>query len=165
MLIGLPAPWRYRMQRNKGFSLLEILVAFSILAVALGIVLRIFSTGVDSALLAQDYNIAVQQAEALLARVGVDIPLQPTERNGLVGYYNDDGDIVTDEAHGKYRWRLSIMPKANHPQPVDADEVEQADSEPVLMVVQVVVEWGDDQRTRQVVLDTLKVGRLFYESR
>ncbi|MFZ2726568.1 MAG: type II secretion system protein [Methylococcaceae bacterium] len=51
------------MNKTKGFSLLEILIAFSIMAISLTILLKIFSTGVGTAMLAEDYNNAVQLGE------------------------------------------------------------------------------------------------------
>jgi len=81
------------MQRHKGFSLLEILVAFVIMAVALTIVLRIFGSGVNNAVISEDYTIAVQIAESLLASAGVETPLEI-------------GDISGNEA-GKYFWTIS----------------------------------------------------------
>ena len=49
------------MQKNKqqGFSLLEILIAFSILALSLGILLKIFAAGVNTAMIAENYTAAV----------------------------------------------------------------------------------------------------------
>jgi general secretion pathway protein I len=52
--------------KHQGFSLLEILVAFSILTVSLGIVLKIFSTGITTAQVTGDYTTAVQIAKKLL---------------------------------------------------------------------------------------------------
>ena len=72
------------MQRHKGFSLLEILVAFVIMAVALTIVLRIFGSGVNNAVVSEDYNIAVQIAESMLARAGVETALEIGDISGNV---------------------------------------------------------------------------------
>lgn len=82
------------MRRLKGFSLLEILVAFAVMAVALTIVLRIFGTGVNNAVISEEYNLGVQIAESLMARTGVESPLVVGEASGL-------------EA-GKYEWRVIV---------------------------------------------------------
>ena len=121
--------------RNKGFSLLEILVAFSILAVSLGIVLKIFSSGLNTASVAEEYTMATQIAETLMAKTGVEEPLEELELSGI-------------EAE-KYDWRVSVtaMP--------DMDTEEQSTVE--LMSVQVVVKWDeDDINGRTVELNTVK---------
>jgi len=79
------------MQRHKGFSLLEILVAFVIMAVALTIVLRIFGSGVNNAVISEDYTIAVQIAESLLASAGVETPLEIGDISG-----NEAGKFFLD---------------------------------------------------------------------
>ena len=53
------------MQRHKGFSLLEILIAFAIMAVAITIVLRIFGSGVNNSVISEEYTLGMQLAESL----------------------------------------------------------------------------------------------------
>lgn len=60
---------------HRGFSLLEIMVAFAILALALGVLLQIFSGAMKATALSGDYSRAVAVAEARLQAVGADIPL------------------------------------------------------------------------------------------
>lgn len=79
---------------QQGFSLLEILIAFSILALSLGILLKIFSGGVNTAMVAEDYTIAVQIAESLIAKTGSEIPLKNHQSNG--------------DENQKYHWSLAI---------------------------------------------------------
>lgn len=71
------------MVNERGFSLLEILIAFSILAVSLGILLKIFSTGVTTARVADDYTNAVQIANNLIAKTGVETPLKSAKHSVL----------------------------------------------------------------------------------
>ncbi len=119
------------MGRNKGFSLLEILVAFSIMAVALGIVLTIFSQGVKNAGLSEDYNIAAQLAESLLAQTGVETRLELGRSEG--------------EVLDKYHWAITID---------EWGEDEALDSSPELLRVRVLVQWGEEGR--QVMLTQIK---------
>jgi len=123
------------MNRNKGFSLLEILVAFSILAISLGILLKIFSSGVNTAMIAEEYTVATQIAESLMAKTGIEEPL-------LVG--ENSGTEVE-----KYHWRVTVE---NSPNPAD-------DEDTGLLAVQVIVQWGDDDRNRRAIeLKTVKTG-------
>ena len=77
-----------------GFSLLEVLVAFAILALTLGVLLRIFGGGARSAGLADEHTRAVLHAESLLATVGTENPVAIGELQGEF----EDG----------YRWTLRI---------------------------------------------------------
>lgn len=136
------------MRQHKGFSLLEILVAFAIMAVALTIVLRIFGSGVNAAVVSEEYTIAVQIAESLMARTGMDMPLQVGETAGT-------------EAD-KYDWVVSITP-VEHQQPQVSrfeSQQQQTQARLQLMAVKVQVNWGDqDDSQRSLELNSLKLFR------
>ena len=127
------------MNKQQGFSLLEILIAFSILALSLGILLKIFSAGVNTAVVAEDYTAAVQIAESLMAKTGVETPLQAGQDSGL--------------ENEKYHWLVDITPFVFNPENVDTSAITA-----VLFKVKVIVSWGDDNANdRQVELTTLKL--------
>ena len=83
-----------QLTKQKGFSLLEILIAFSILALSLGILLKIFSAGVNTAVVAEDYTAAVQIAESLMAKTGVETALQESQDSGV--------------ENEKYNWQVDV---------------------------------------------------------
>jgi len=127
------------MHKERGFSLLEILVAFSILALALGILLNIFSSGANNAAVAEEYTAAVQIAEALMAQTGVETALQAGQTAGL----EDD----------KYRWQVIVTPFS----PAIAKLNTQALAA-TLFKVNVRVDWGDaSDNDRHIALTTLKL--------
>lgn len=81
---------------QRGFSLLEILVAFSILALSLGVLMQIFSGSLRNADVTQDQAQAVVLAQSLLTAAGVETPLAPSESSGI--------------HTGKFRWLLRVSP-------------------------------------------------------
>jgi general secretion pathway protein I len=128
------------MNKQRGFSLLEILIAFSILALSLGILLKIFSAGVNTAGVAEEYTAAVQIAESIMAQTGVEAPLQPGEATGL--------------ENEKYHWRVSVSPFQFTAENLDVTTIAA-----VLYKIKVIVSWGDDAKAggREVELTTLKL--------
>jgi general secretion pathway protein I len=81
-------------RRARGFTLLEIIVAFTILAVALVSLLQAFGTGLRGLSAAQASAGAVMIARSKLEEVGLTIPLRDGESSG-----------ETDQG---YEWRVSI---------------------------------------------------------
>lgn len=80
----------------RGFTLLEVLIAFAILAIALGAILQSFSQGLRTMSQAERYVQATLLAESKLAEVGASIPLEEGEYSGAGG---------EDTA-----WRVDIRP-------------------------------------------------------
>jgi general secretion pathway protein I len=127
--------------QSGGFTLLEVVVALAIAAVALVGLFQAGSGGllaVDTAARAQE---AVQRAQSHLAAVGRDAALV-------------QGDF-TDDDGGGYRWRLSVRPVAT--QQVLAP-VGNSAAPATLYDVEVAVSWPGRSGDRSVVLRTLWLG-------
>lgn len=128
-----------RHKAQRGFSLLEILVAFSIMAISIGMLLSIFSSGLRNASVSEEYTSAVQIAEAILARPGIEMPLQQGRSSGVV---ND-----------KYRWELNVAPFILTTETIDTRTIPAR-----LFMVTAIVSWGDEGRSeRQFELSKLKL--------
>jgi general secretion pathway protein I len=72
-------------KRSRGYTLVEVLVAFMIMALALTVLLRIFSSGLRNVGVASDYAQAVLIGESRLATAGIDEALAPGETSGMEG--------------------------------------------------------------------------------
>ena len=64
---------------NNGFTLLEILVALVIFALAFGVLAQIMQTGLRQSAVARSLAAATLVARSELARVGVEVPLQAAD--------------------------------------------------------------------------------------
>lgn len=110
------------MKRQAGYSLLEVLVAFALLAGALSVLLAALSGASRQVRHGNDAGRARLHAQSLLAGLGVEQPLQEGSRSG-------------EWEDGRYRWQLQMQPW----QPADAV----ASPGPQLLQVQLQVRWGD----------------------
>jgi general secretion pathway protein I len=73
---------------RAGFTLLEVLIALTVLAVSVGVLFTSFSMTASATRVAhRDIEVA-SAAQSVLARVGVDIPLRPGEQAGRVGEFD-----------------------------------------------------------------------------
>ncbi|MFO1353066.1 MAG: type II secretion system protein [Gammaproteobacteria bacterium] len=137
--IGERPGWKFPLPlREGGFSLLEVLVAFSILSITLGVVLQVFGTGLRSTALAEEYTQAALRAESVLAAIGVEKPLKAGTEQG--------------EINDRYSWRATIS--EYHDERADAKQ-DEAKFTPYQVVVEVV--WQGGGKERSVVLETLRL--------
>ena len=80
-----------------GFSLLEVLAAFVILALVGTALFRLFSGALGNASLSDEYSRATLFAESRLAAPGVEVPLKQGVQQG-------------ESQDGYYKWTLSVEP-------------------------------------------------------
>ena len=130
-----------RFCRQGGFTLLEVLVAFTILSLTLGVLLQLFGTGLRNAGISEDYTRAVLQAESILAAVGVEESLEPGIRGG--------------ELAPPFAWQSTVTPFSE--EGLDMQRLEAVGITPYLVTVE--VSWTRGEHTRSVVLDTLRLTR------
>jgi general secretion pathway protein I len=136
--------------RQPGFSLLEVMVAFTLMAIVLAVLIRVFSGGLQGIGIAEDYARAASIAESTLARVGADIALKEGSQSG--------------DVEDRYRWTVTIKP---HDIPLEPIPEGGFPSQPiqnlpvVLQEVAVTVTWSEYGRDRSYSLNTLRLGPRF----
>lgn len=135
------APPPYIRNAQQGYTLIEVLVAFAVLALALTVLLGTLSGATRQVRWSADAGRAALHAQSLLAQVGVGEALQPGRRDGEF----DDG---------RYRWTLDVAPFTDPllPPPAGTDPFT-----PQLMQLRLAVEWGDGGRGQRMQLDSLRL--------
>lgn len=81
---------------QHGFSLLEILVAFVLLALAMAVLMQIFSSSLNGASVADHYAKATMLAESKLASAGVEEALKEGSTSGTYD--------------GMFNWAVDVKP-------------------------------------------------------
>lgn len=69
-------------ERSRGFTLIEVLIAFSILAMVFGVVFRTLSTGLSNERTAGLVTVRVLEARSILDRLGIDLALEEGTTEG-----------------------------------------------------------------------------------
>ncbi len=122
--------------RQAGFSLLEVLVAFAILTLCLGVLLRIFGGGDRLSGLLDEHARAVVLAESLLADAGVETPLQPGAFSGNLGQ--------------GFSWIMRVTPFTPPGEPLPEQPFKS-------YWVELTVAWGDGGQPHSFTLGTLRL--------
>jgi general secretion pathway protein I len=126
-------------QSNKGFSLIEVLVAFVVMGLVVGTLLQLFGSSMRSVALSDEYSFAVQVAESRLAAVGSEIKVE-------------DGSTSGDEKGSGYRWEVTMSPIEFN------DKLKELPLPLQLYRVEVVVTWQSGDKNREFHLSSLRFG-------
>jgi general secretion pathway protein I len=117
--------------KSRGFTLLEVLVAFSILTVSLGVLFQIFSKGTSAVILGNEYSQAIIIAQSRLASAGIE------------GEYSG-------EENETYRWTTTIRP-------YDSGDDLETNFGISRREIEIVVDWYSQGKKHSVKLNTLKL--------
>lgn len=126
-----------QINKQHGFSLLEILVAFSIFALSLGVIFQIYGTGARSTVLSDEYARAVIVAQSKLASIGVDETADIGESTGT--------------ENNKYHWITRISNATE-------DDIDlETNFGIVKREVEVEVNWDSRGKIRSIKLNSIKL--------
>lgn len=128
-----------RQALQGGFTLLEVLVAFVILALVMGVLTRILSLSMRSLASAGHYQQALQLAESQLAEVGARLTARRNEN--LQGKFQRP-----------YSWEAEITPYEFANQSQSAEPSSRVSPR----LIRVTVSWGE-QSAQQVTLSTIRL--------
>lgn len=138
--------------RECGLTLLEVLIAFAIAALALGVMFNGALGGLRATHVAADYQVATALARSHLAALGNGTGMTAREQEG------DEGD--------GFHYRIKITPAATAR--LARSELETAQGTPPMMAtlfsVTVIVSWKKDGAPREVRLDTERLTAVAAES-
>ncbi len=107
------------MKRQRGFSLIEVIVAFALMALAATLLLGSLSGAARQVGMAEHQGRAALHAQSLLASAGIDAPLAEGLKQG-------------EWEQGRYRWTLRVSPFVEPRQPQSR-----------LWQLDLQVRWGD----------------------
>lgn len=122
---------------SRGYTLIEVLVAFMIMAMALTVLLRIFSGGVRNIAVSSDYAQAVLIAESQLAAAGIGEVMYAGETRGL-----------EDE---RFEWTRSIVPY------LPSADYSTTSKDVRAWHVTVTVEWPANNGSRSIDISTVRI--------
>jgi general secretion pathway protein I len=126
---------------SRGFTLLELLLAFVVFTLGFATVLEILSGSMRNTVRARHYSEAALTAQSLMDQVGLEIPLE-------------DGFSGGGEA-GDYEWELVIFDYANTGENVHSVELAELTSVQLLQV-DLAVSWGEPPRDQTRRFSTIR---------
>lgn len=122
-----------RLARERGFSLIELVAAFVVFALAFGVLMGILSASIRNTRLAAEYTQAALWAQSRLDVVGIGEKLEEGHESGR---FDDE-----------YRWELDISKYEPPPMPVESGVPHSGNLEGFQSIelyrVDLEVLWGD----------------------
>lgn len=126
---------------QRGYTLIEVIVAFALLALGLTLLLGTLSGATRQVRVAADGGRAALHAQSLLDELDMDAPLRPQQRDG-------------DFEDGTYRWRLSVQPWREAAADAPVAPAVQGTR---MLEVELDVEWGDGRPGQSLTVRSLRL--------
>ena len=127
--------------RSRGFTLLELLLAFVVFALGFTTVLEILSGSMRNTVRARHYTEAALTAQSLMDLVGLEMPLV-------------EGFTANGES-GEYEWELDIYNYANSGENMHSVELAELTSIELLQV-DLLISWGKPPREQSWRFSTVR---------
>jgi general secretion pathway protein I len=124
---------------ERGFSLIEAIVALAIVGLALGAIAGVFSTGLQGNRTAEEVDAALALAESKLTEAEAIAILRPGHSEGVFA--------------GRYQWRLVVAPYQD--ETAGSDDKLAATFQ--LFRIEAIAAWYDGLRQRQISLATIRL--------
>ena len=131
------------MKAQRGYTLIEVMVAFAILALALTLLLGTLSGATQQIRWADDAGRAALHAESLLSQTGVGQVLEPGRTEG-------------NFENGRYRWTMDVQPWVD-PSLVDVPPQPEDPGAPRLLSLDLEVQWGSGEPRERLHLQSLRL--------
>ena len=141
-----------------GFTLIEVLVALTLLAVGLVSLIELFSGSLSLAHSSRVYTVATFLANQKMGEILISKEI-PSESGFFAPPYDNFSYVVQDDAQDD-KWQLEIIDDILS----IIGEREQIPSTSALRKVRVTVRWEEGHRKRELSLQTLKVMVISYET-
>jgi len=125
----------------RGYTLIEVIVAFALLAAALTLLLGTLSGAARQVRGSSDAGRAALYAQSVMAQVGVGEVLKPGRTDG-------------EFEDGRYRWALDVQRWNDPLKPANALDDPSA---PQLLEVRLGIEWGEGGPRERLLLRTLRL--------
>jgi general secretion pathway protein I len=126
---------------GRGFTLLELLLAFVVFALSFATVLEILSGSMRNTVRARHYTEAALTAQSVMDQVGLEIPLEAG--------YSADGES------GDYRWEIDIFAYEDATEGFNAVELAEVTGIELLQI-DLLVSWGEPPREQSSEFSTVR---------
>ncbi|MCC6870600.1 MAG: prepilin-type N-terminal cleavage/methylation domain-containing protein [Burkholderiales bacterium] len=136
---------RSRARRSRGFSLLEVLAAFVILALVATAIFNLFASSLGNVAAADEWSRALVIAESRLEAAAAAQPLKEGSERG-------------QSADGRIQWAATVAPYAPAAVDPDLDRASEALAMRLFRISVEVTYRGGDGKPRTLALATVRLG-------
>lgn len=124
-----------------GYTLIEVVVAFALLAFAMALLLGAMTNATRQVRAAGEYGRAALHAQSLLDQAGIGEALQPGRRDGRL-------------ENGRYRWEMEVRPWRDPAAPPATAPILGA---PQMMELELILHWGEGGPRQTLRVQTLRL--------